>query len=75
MAKVFATERHTAYCAVLMDLLGTDGLLQPGEPEAPGGGWMEYAHRHATPTTVYGGSSEVLRSVVAERGLGLPRSR
>ena len=75
MAKLFATERYTEMCATALDLLGPEGLLQPGEPDAPGGGVLEYAHRFATPTTVYGGSSEVQRSIIAERGLGLPRSR
>ena len=75
MAKLFASEHYTSYCATLLDLMGPDGLLQPGEADAPGGGWMEFAHRYATPTTVYGGASEVQRSIVAERGLALPRSR
>jgi 3-oxochol-4-en-24-oyl-CoA dehydrogenase len=32
-------------------------------------------YRHSAATTIYGGTSEVLRSMVAERRLGLPRSR
>ena len=75
MAKLFASEHYTEFCAVLLDLLGPEGLLQPGEAGAPAGGWIEYAHRYATPTTVYGGASELQRSIVAERGLALPRSR
>ena len=75
MAKLFATEHYSAFAATLLDLLGPAGLLQPGEAGAPGDGWMEFAHRYATPTTVYGGASEVQRSIVAERGLSLPRSR
>ena len=75
MAKLFASEHYTRFCATLLDLLGPAGLLQAGELGAPDGGALEYAHRFATPTTVYGGASEVQRSIIAERGLGLPRSR
>jgi len=38
-------------------------------------GFVEHAFRHSTVTTIYGGSSEVQRGIIAERGLGLPRSR
>jgi alkylation response protein AidB-like acyl-CoA dehydrogenase len=38
-------------------------------------GLVEESYRHATATSIYGGTSEVLRSMVAERRLGLPRSR
>ncbi|HLY81601.1 MAG TPA: acyl-CoA dehydrogenase family protein [Acidimicrobiales bacterium] len=75
MAKLYSSERYTAFCATALDLLGPEGLLQNGDDGAPAGGALEYAHRFATPTTVYGGSSEVQRSIIAERGLGLPRSR
>jgi 3-oxochol-4-en-24-oyl-CoA dehydrogenase len=36
---------------------------------------LEYKHRHSLGTTIYGGTSEVHRSVVAEIALGLPRTR
>ena len=36
---------------------------------------IEKGYRHSTATTIYGGTSEVMRSMIAERRLGLPRSR
>jgi hypothetical protein len=36
---------------------------------------VEDGYRHSAATTIYGGASEVLRSMVAEQRLGLPRSR
>ena len=36
------------------------------------GGLVEHAFRHAVVTTIYGGSSEVQREIIAGRGLGLP---
>jgi alkylation response protein AidB-like acyl-CoA dehydrogenase len=75
MAKLFGSETFTKACSDFMDLLGPFGLLQEGEAGSLVNGAVEYAHRFATPTTVYGGVSEVQKSIIAEGGLGLPRSR
>jgi len=66
MAKLHITEAFVQASSELVDLLGTAGL-------APG--HVEHAFRHAVVTTIYGGSSEVQREIIAGRGLGLPRSR
>ena len=75
MAKLFNTEWFTAMAAELLDLLGPAGTLAHGEDGAVLDGLVEHAFRHSTVTTIYGGSSEVQRGIIAERGLGLPRSR
>lgn len=36
---------------------------------------LEEGFRAAGVTTVYGGASEILREIIAERRLGLPRNR
>jgi alkylation response protein AidB-like acyl-CoA dehydrogenase len=75
MAKLFASEAFQRAASDLLDLLGAAGVLKRGEPGAPVDGWVEHAHRHAAVTTIYAGVSEIQRSIIAERGLGLPRSR
>lgn len=75
MAKLFSSESQTRGCARMLDLLGPYGLLTPDSVDPPADGWIEEAHRLVTPATVYGGASEVQRSIIAERGLRLPRSR
>jgi alkylation response protein AidB-like acyl-CoA dehydrogenase len=70
-AKVFSTEAFIKDSADLIDLAAPKSLLRGPE----GLGMVEMGYRHSTATTIYGGTSEVLRSMVAERRLGLPRSR
>jgi alkylation response protein AidB-like acyl-CoA dehydrogenase len=75
MAKLWITEAFVAATRDLHALLGPAGLLRSADGAAPIGGLVEHAYRHAQVTTIYGGSSEVQRGIVAERGLGLPRTR
>jgi len=75
MHKLWYAESMTADASELVDMLGAEGVVAHGEAEAPVDGWVEHLYRHAAVTTIYGGTSEVQRSIIAERGLGLPRSR
>ncbi len=70
-SKIFVTESFITVSTDLIDLAAPESLLRGKE----GLGLVEMGYRHSSATTVYGGSSEVLRSMVAERRLGLPRSR
>ncbi len=75
MAKLHITEAFVRASAELIDLFGTAGLVASGEAGAALDGLVEHAFRHAVVTTIYGGSSEVQREIIAGRGLGLPRGR
>jgi alkylation response protein AidB-like acyl-CoA dehydrogenase len=75
MAKLFISEWFSAMAADLLGAFGPDGALAHGAPGAPLDGLVEHAFRHSTVTTIYGGSSEVQRGIIAERGLQLPRTR
>jgi 3-oxocholest-4-en-26-oyl-CoA dehydrogenase alpha subunit len=75
MAKLHITEAFVRAASDLVDLLGPWGLMALGEDGAVLDGLVEHAFRHAVVTTIYGGSSEVQREIIAGRGLGLPRSR
>jgi alkylation response protein AidB-like acyl-CoA dehydrogenase len=70
-SKVFSTEAYIADSADLLDLTAPDSLLR----SRSGLGLIEEGYRHSTAMSIYGGTSEVLRSMIAERRLGLPRSR
>lgn len=75
MRKLFYTEADQRRYSDALDILGSEGVLAPGSPGAPGGGRFELDFRNAVVTTVYAGTSEILRDVIAQRGLGLPRTR
>jgi alkylation response protein AidB-like acyl-CoA dehydrogenase len=71
MNKLFGSEAYQRDMSDLIDLTAPDSLFHGRE----GLGAIELGHRHAQISTIYGGTSEVHRSMVAEVGLGLPRSR
>jgi alkylation response protein AidB-like acyl-CoA dehydrogenase len=75
MRKLFWTETIQRHYSDALDILGADGVLAPGAANAPAGGTFEHDFRAAVVTTVYGGASEILREIIAERRLGLPRNR
>lgn len=71
MAKLFGSE-----CLVRMTddlaMLSPELLVSAADPTK---GSVEEAVRHAQSGTIYGGTSEVQRSIIAQHGLGLPRAR
>ncbi len=74
MSKLFASEALTRQSADFVDLLGPDGIRSQGDPSALADGMADYDFRFALGTTTYGGTSEIQRNIIAQRGLGLPRS-
>jgi 3-oxocholest-4-en-26-oyl-CoA dehydrogenase alpha subunit len=75
IAKVFATENYQRGAQELHNFAGPEGLLGFGEADAAAGGWLDYDARHSVPQTIQGGTSEINRNTIAERHLGLPKTR
>ena len=73
-AALFGPETYVQWSKEVMDMVGPEGMADWTDPEAVLGGTFEYHFRWAVASTIYGGSSEVLRSLIAEQLLGLPRS-
>ena len=71
MAKMYSSERFQADSRDLLDLTAPLSLSKREGAAA----LINQCYRHAQGTTIYGGTSEVHRSMVAEKGLGLPRTR
>lgn len=70
-SKLFSSEMFRADSADLLDLTAPDSLAAASRDAAI----INLGYRHSQVTTVYGGTSEVHKSIIAERQLGLPRSR
>ncbi len=74
MFKLFSAESQVRAAGDLVDIFGPLGLLEAGHPAAPADGEFAHEYRHSIVLPIYGGSSEMQRRIIAERGLGLPRS-
>jgi alkylation response protein AidB-like acyl-CoA dehydrogenase len=72
LGKVYADETGQALAAFGMDLLGLWGPLTPGSRWAKLGGELQHLYQVTLGHTIAGGTSEILRTSVATRGLGLP---
>jgi alkylation response protein AidB-like acyl-CoA dehydrogenase len=73
MSKVFSTEALVRASQDIVELVGPDAMRSRFEPTAPERGCFEHLMRFSLGTTIYAGTSEVQRTIIAQRGLGLPR--
>lgn len=71
--KLFADETGQKLAALGMALLGLYGQLKEGSRWAKLQGKMQHVYQTSLGHTIAGGTSEILRTTVATRGLGLPR--
>ena len=72
MQKMFATEMVHRLAAIATQIVGPRGQLQEGSKWAPINGDAELHYRWSFIETIYGGTSEIQRNIIALRGLGLP---
>ena len=73
MEKMFATEVAQRVANTGMEVLGLCGQLKEGSQWAPLAGRVEHFYRWSIVETIYAGTSEIQRNIIAMRGLGLPR--
>jgi alkylation response protein AidB-like acyl-CoA dehydrogenase len=66
---VAMTEARQDLADTVIDLLGPEGLLRDGVM----GGRFEENWRAEIITSIAGGANEIQRTIIAQRGLGLPR--
>jgi len=71
--KLFHSELWQQVASTGLALLGPVGALERGGPRAAMDGRFEYLYLDTQWRTIAGGTSEVMRNVIATRGLGLPR--
>jgi len=71
-AKLFWSEWHRDFTEAVVDLLGAYGMLSD-DRLAPGGGGWQRLFLQSRSETIYAGTSEIQRNVIAEQLLGLPK--
>ncbi len=72
LAKLYGTELEQRLARFAGEILGAYAILTAGA-DAPLGGRVARAIVNAPGLTIRGGTVEILRTIVAQRGLGLPR--
>jgi alkylation response protein AidB-like acyl-CoA dehydrogenase len=71
--KLYGTQLTYEMARLAMDICGDGAALAPGEPEAPAMGMFVHAYLWSLGILIAGGTANIQRNIVAERGLGLPR--
>ena len=71
MAKCFCTEVEQRIAKAVSELLGDYAVLLPGSPHARLAGRAAREYLYAPAYTIQGGTSNILRNIIAIRGLGL----
>lgn len=74
MLKLVVAETEQKFLNTAINLLGPHGLLRADSDQAPLNGKIELGYRNSLEGLITRGTSEILRNVIAQRGLGLPRN-
>ena len=75
MTKLYWSEMDKRIQETAVGVQGPYGALDPDSPFALEDGRWQYGWMWAQAETIYAGSSEIQRNIIAERVLGLPRGR
>ncbi len=73
VVKIFQSELGQRVANFAVNMLGLSGQLVPEESKAPLGGELPESYMMTVPTSIFSGTNEIQRNVIATRGLGLPR--
>jgi alkylation response protein AidB-like acyl-CoA dehydrogenase len=72
-AKLWWSEANQRVTKLALELLGAEAQLLNGDPRWAG--YWQHQQLRSRGNTIEAGTSEILRNIIAERVLGLPRSR
>jgi alkylation response protein AidB-like acyl-CoA dehydrogenase len=73
VVKVLFSETNLDINTYALELFGARGVVTAPSPDAVAGGVFQDAFLWARGFTISAGSNEILRNVIAERGLRLPK--
>jgi alkylation response protein AidB-like acyl-CoA dehydrogenase len=75
LVKLFWSEMSQRLHDTAMEILGTRGQLMKGDARAVAAGRWQRSYLYYRSASIFAGTSEIQRNIIAERVLGLPRSR
>lgn len=75
MNKLVASEWNQRVAELACEMLGPDAALSAEDARAPDRGEWPRAFMNSFGMTIGGGTSEILRNIIGERVLGLPKSK
>jgi len=73
MSKVYVSELNAHFASFGLDILGLAGQLGPDDETAPLHGRLQWLYTIAPMQRFGGGTNEIQRVIIAQRGLGLTR--
>ncbi len=73
VVKIYQSELGQRIYNFGVNMLGLGGQMVPEEPRAPLGGDLPENYLSSVPASIYSGTNEIQRTIIATRGLGLPR--
>ncbi len=71
--KLVTTELNHDICAAALDILGSYGPLTKGSPHVEARGSWPKDHMFTLGMIIGGGTSQIQKNIISERGLGLPK--
>jgi alkylation response protein AidB-like acyl-CoA dehydrogenase len=72
ISKLFWSEYHKRLGEIAMGIIGADGLIRPDGAGYPTSPWQN-VFLSSRAGTIYSGTSEIQRTIIGERALGLPK--
>jgi alkylation response protein AidB-like acyl-CoA dehydrogenase len=73
MLKLYWSHIAQTLYETALQALGPQAPLTHGDPLSPAGGRFQLSFLHSRAFTIYSGTSEIQRNIIAERVLGLPK--
>lgn len=73
VTKIWFSELNLELSEYAIDLQGPLGMIEQGDELAVDDGYWQDSFLYARAWTIAGGTNEIMRNLIAERGLGLPR--
>ncbi len=73
ISKIWFSELNLEIAETALALLGARSMLVEGDELSEGDGRWQDSFLYARAWTIAGGTNEIMRNMIAERGLGLPR--